>query len=173
LDKENKRLRTKVQNARIITREKMTQADLDRFKEQLEALREQLKELRVYKGSDAIHQGDTWHDNPTLYQAEAQEQALIRQITELEEKIRNAEVVEVPDDMQHVVLGCRVRIRFPDGDEEDYQIMGEASANPSKRIISDKSPLGQALMGKSVGDKVTYQAGNSTHRVKVITIEPA
>ena len=51
----------------------------------------QLADLRMYKGKDAIFQGDNWHDNPTLYQAELQEVSLMKEISDMKKKIQNIE----------------------------------------------------------------------------------
>ena len=42
-------------------------------------------------------------------------------------------------------------------DEEDYQIVGPAEADPAKGRISNESPVGRALMGKKKGDMVTVK----------------
>jgi transcription elongation GreA/GreB family factor len=150
--------------------EYMTAEGLARLEEQLQTLQEQLKSLRTYKGEEAIHAGDTWHDNPVLYQTEAQERTLMRSIAETEAKIRNAVIITAPPQVSHVAMGCKVEIRFSDGSVEAYRILGEADSAPRAGVISYKSPLGQALMNKAVGERVSFQAGGSMEQVEIISI---
>jgi transcription elongation GreA/GreB family factor len=150
--------------------EYMTEEGLERLKAQLLALQTQLKNLRIYKGEEAVHAGDTWHDNPVLYQTEAQERTLMRSIAETEAKIRNAVIIAAPRQASNVALGCTVRVRFPDGSAETFRILGEADSAPRAGVISYKSPLGRALMNKAVGEKVAYQAGDSLEQVEILSI---
>jgi transcription elongation GreA/GreB family factor len=150
--------------------EYMTAEGLERLEAQLLALQEQLKSLRAYKGEEAIHAGDTWHDNPVLYQTEAQERTLMRSIAETEVKIRNAVIIAAPQQASSVAMGCKVKVRFPDGSVETFRILGEADSAPRAGVISYKSPLGRALMNKAVGEEVAYQVGGSIEQVEILSI---
>ena len=56
-------------------------------------------------------------------------------------------------------MGTTVTVKQEGFDEpEVYQIVGKVEANPREGKISDKSPLGEALIGARQGDKVSYQA---------------
>ena len=54
----------------------------------------------------------------------------------------------------HISVGSHVRIKDEDGDEDEYDITGSTEADPVNGKISDESPIGAALIGHSVGDKV-------------------
>lgn len=154
----------------MANKELMTEEGYELLKKKIEDLEEQLKNLRLYKGEEAVHAGDSWHDNPTLYRVEAEERSLMLQIAELKGKLAHAEIISVVKNPDIVSLGCKVDIKFADGYVETYQILSEAESNPSQGKISYKSPLGAALMGKKVGDIVSYIVGNNTESVEIITI---
>jgi len=91
------------------------------------------------------------------YEAARNEQVLVEgRIKELDDLLKK---VEVADDTKggRVAIGARVRIRLEDADQE-LHIVGTTEADPGSGKISHKSPLGRALMGKKVGDKVDVEA---------------
>ena len=68
---------------------------------------------------------------------------------------------------------CFVKIYDVDFDEEvEYQIIGSTESDPSKGLISNESPVGQALLGKKVGDsvEVTIPETGATLKFKVLAI---
>lgn len=170
LNEEEEKLLVIIRNARL--KELMTAGDLQRLQQRLATLQDELRVLRTYKGGDAIHQGDTWHDNPTFYQAEAQERTLMQQIAECDEEIRRAHIVTTPERTDCVNIGSLVRVCFVDEPEEtlEYRILREMNKSGDGRTTSYKSPLGQALLDRSVGEIVAYQAGEQTYRVKILAI---
>ncbi len=95
------------------------------------------------------------------YDEARNEQAKVEaRIHELEQLIENAVVVdENAQDFSMVSLGATVRLHDDDNDEDiTYSIVGSNQAAPLDKKISDQSPIGKALMGKRVGDKVTVTA---------------
>lgn len=57
----------------------------------------------------------------------------------------------------NIKLGSKVTVRI-DGKKEVYMVVGEFEADPMERKISHESPLGKALLGKRVGEKVEVEA---------------
>jgi transcription elongation factor GreA len=53
---------------------------------------------------------------------------------------------------------------------ESYVIVGSAEADPGNGRISNESPLGKALMGQRVGDRVTYKAPSGSIEMKILNI---
>ncbi len=151
-------------------KEYMTSNGLVLLEKKIAEVEKKLQDLRLYKGEEAVHAGDSWHDNPTLYRVEAEEKSMMLQISELKDKLRRAEVIDVPQDNTEVAIGSKVDVKFSDGFIENYKILSETEANPRAGIISYKSPLGAALLGKKVGDRVKYSTGSSTEEVEVISI---
>ncbi|MBQ3214380.1 MAG: transcription elongation factor GreA [Clostridia bacterium] len=110
------------------------------------------------------------------YDAAKEEQAQIEaEIAEIENKLRFGKIINQKKlDTSKVNAGCFVKLKDLDFDDEfEYQIVGSTESDPSKGIISNESPVGQALLGKKVGDTVQIvlpQNNNATIRLKVLDI---
>jgi transcription elongation factor GreA len=106
------------------------------------------------------------------YEDAKNEQAFVEgEVLRLETILSSAQVIEDTGKKDKVVLGARVTI-VEEGtkDKEIYYLVGSAEANPTEGKISSESPLGKALLGKKVGDKVKVDApaGEITFVVKDI-----
>ncbi|MCK4260641.1 MAG: transcription elongation factor GreA [Halanaerobiales bacterium] len=88
------------------------------------------------------------------------EQAFVEgRIREIEQLLRNAEIVEDEYDSDSVSLGKDVTLRDLDTDQEvTYHLVGSVEADPLNCKISNESPLGKAILGKKVGDIVDIHA---------------
>ncbi len=110
------------------------------------------------------------------YDAAKEEQAQVEaEIAEIENKLRFGKIINQKKlDTSKVSAGCYVKLKDLDFDDEfEYQIVGSTESDPSKGIISNESPVGQALLGKKVGDSVQIilpQNNNATIRLKVLDI---
>jgi transcription elongation factor GreA len=86
------------------------------------------------------------------------EQALLEhRISTLQEKLRRSRVIKDSDiDTDRVSVGSTVTLRDKKkGDIRIYTLVGSAEADPTKARLSNESPVGQAILGKKVGDLVT------------------
>lgn len=91
-------------------------------------------------------------------------------IDELEELLKQAIIISQSSSSNHMVkLGSKVTLHAQ-GKKIIYSVVGEWEADPIEKKISHKSPLGQALMGKRVGEKVEVEApaGKIVYTVKSI-----
>ena len=92
------------------------------------------------------------------YDAARLEQSTVEsRIGELEEIVRNAKISDAKIDKNVVGLGAKVTVHI-DGDEDTFHVVGTPEANPLQKRISHESPLGIALLGKKVGEKVGVDA---------------
>ena len=91
-------------------------------------------------------------------------------ILTIENQLREAVIVSTHDSAR-VSLGATVVVEDEDGVEESYTIVGSPEARPTEGRISNESPVGRALMGKVVGDKVAVQVPSGTldYTIKSIT----
>src|SRR5690606_15567026 len=89
------------------------------------------------------------------YDAARTQQSMVEgRIEELEAILRKARVIEHSNVSNgKVAMGSKVAVEI-DGDRMDVNLVGSAESDPSKGLISIESPLGQALLGSKVGDKV-------------------
>ncbi len=129
-------------------------------KEKLEELKQELADL---KGRRRIEVGERLKrakelgdlsENSEYFEAR-EEQALVEaRIGELEDTIKNAEIIEKPSSTGIVSIGSAIEVK-KDGQQIKFTIVGSNEANPTGGFISNESPLGRAFLGKKVGDKVT------------------
>ena len=107
------------------------------------------------------------------YDAAKDEQRDIElRIEELEKLLKNAEVVDEDEiDLDKVSIGCQVKVYDVDFDEEmEFKIVGSTEANSLQNKISNESPVGAALIGKSVGDVVDVETQAGVLQYKVLEI---
>jgi transcription elongation factor GreA len=122
------------------------------------------------KLTEAVSQGDL-KENADYHDAKEQQAFMEGRIKYLENVLRSAKIIEATSKSDQVRLGSVVTI-VEDGtsDEETYTIVGAAEANPREGKISNESPIGAALLGRSVGEKVKARtpAGELVFKVKKI-----
>lgn len=147
------------------------------YEDYLKAIAEkekQLADLRMYKGTDAIFQGDNWHDNPTLYQAELQEISLMREIAEMKHKLQNnVEIIENLGDEELIDIGDIVKIDMifseNDREEEIFKLVATTNLKFDAEIqeVSINSPIGNAMYHKKVGEIATYKVQDRTFTLQI------
>lgn len=110
--------------------------------------------------------------NTPEYDDARNEQAFVEgRILTLENIIRNAVIIEEAHDHHRVSLGSTVTVINHKGEREHYTIVGSAEADPKAGKISNESPVGLALLGKTVGDEVEVRAPAGTLRWTIVRID--
>ena len=141
----------------------------------LASLEEELLELTKVKRTEvalriksAREMGDISEN--AEYDSALQEQSFVEgRILELEEILKVAQVAE--DSIAGIVgVGSKVTVHI-DGDEEVFHIVGAPEANPMDGKISHESPLGKALVGKKVGEKIEVEAPVGVLTYTVLNVE--
>lgn len=118
----------------------------------------------------AIRQGDL-SENADYIQAKEEQAFLEGRIKDIQAMLRNVALIEEQTGGT-VRIGSRVTVSEDGLDElETFMMVGAAEADPTQGRISNVSPLGQALIGKKVGDKVTIQAPAGETVFKIVEIE--
>ncbi len=134
--------------------------------EGLEELKKELQELKKIKRPevlDRVSQARAMGDlsENSEYTAAREELSLIDgRIEELEDMLKRVQIIEASNDGKEgkiVKLGSRVNVTVG-SKKEVFTVVGEWEADPHERKISHESPLGKALIGKSVGEKVEVAA---------------
>lgn len=106
------------------------------------------------------------------YDAAKNDQGLMEaRIRQIEALLNTAEVREATDDGT-VQIGSVVTVIDDDGDEMDYFVATHENKVAGLLLASPDGPLGSALMGSKVGDKVSYQAPGGDFSVEIKGIEP-
>ena len=121
---------------------------------------------------EAIQMGDL-SENADYIMAKEDQAFLEGRIQELEQVLRNAQIIQNEDSDRHdnVRVGATVTVQEPGEDAEMYTIVGAHEADPRKRKISNESPIGRALLGKSAGDVVKAETPGGVLVLKVVKIE--
>lgn len=144
----------------------------------LKALEDELENLKVVKRKEvaakikeAREQGDL-SENAEYDAAKDEQRDIEARIDELEQILKNAEVVvEDEVDSDKINIGCTVAVYDEEFDEEiEFKIVGSTEANSLEGKISNESPVGQALMGKEVGDVVDVETQAGVIQYKVLGI---
>lgn len=135
----------------------------------LRALEDELEQLKTVKRKEVAEKikvargyGDLSENSE--YDEAKNEQGLVEgRIALLEKMLKHARVVTEEElSTDRVSVGSHVLIRDEDGEEEEYDITSSAESDPMNGKISDASPIGAALIGHSVGDKVEIALPNGT-----------
>ena len=108
------------------------------------------------------------------YQDSKRQQGFISgRIKDIEAMLERATIVEEAVAGSGIVgIGSKVQVRDMDYDEEDtFTLMGSSGNEYSKGNISATSPVGVALMGKKVGDKVTVSTPGGKTTFEILVIE--
>ena len=110
--------------------------------------------------------------NSPEYEDARNEQAFVEgRILTLEDIIQNVEIIEEAHDHHRVNLGSHVTVHNHKGDTETYTIVGTFEADPKGHRISNESPVGEALLGKTVGAEVRVEAPAGTLRWTIVSID--
>ena len=138
----------------------MTQKGYDEAVERLKYLQTEKKREITERIKIARGFGDLSEN--AEYDAAKNEEALNEiDIRDLENKIKNAKIMEESSDVSKVHFGNTVTVYDYDLEEEaTYTVMGSTEADPDRNIVSIDSPMGLALSGARKGDKVTVHAPN-------------
>ncbi len=107
------------------------------------------------------------------YHAAKEEQGKMEgRISQLARMLQNAEIVEIDADAQEVQPGCVVGIRYEgDDDVEKYLLGSIEEQRDGVDVMSPGSPIGEALIGATIGDSVSYEAPGGELTVEVVSIE--
>ena len=140
----------------------------------LEAELEQLKTVRRGEVAERIHaakeEGDIMENS--AYDEAKNEQAFVEgRIMTIEQMLKNAVMIVETRARDSVGLGSYVTVvERGGGDDEMYQIVGSAEADPTRGRISNESPVGRALLGKRVGDEVQVKIPDGVRHLKISEI---
>jgi transcription elongation factor GreA len=140
-------------------------------------LQDELDFLRTFKRqeiADRLHEamdGGELIENAE-YEAAKNEQAFVEgRIKELEMVLATAHVIEEKSvAVESAQVGSTVTIQEDGAESEVYTIVGAADADPASGRISNESPLGKALLGHKVGDRIQVDAPAGVFVVSILKL---
>jgi transcription elongation factor GreA len=148
----------------------LTPEGLAKLNEELEYLRN-VKRPEIAERIHEAWENDAARDNVPSYDYAKNDQAMVEgRILELEYLIRNAQIINSVAQTDIAQLGSTVSLESTDGNKRTFTIVGSAEAKPAEGRISNESPVGRALIGKRVGDKVEVMVPAGVQRFKVTSI---
>ena len=133
---------------------------VDRRKEVAQKLKEAREQVDLSEYAEFVAAKDEQRDIET-------------QIAELEEILKNAEVVQDNNtDKDAIKMESVVKLHDVEYDEDiEYVIVGSSEADSLNNKISNESPLGAAMLGKKVGDTVKVEAPAGVIEYKIISVQ--
>lgn len=148
----------------------ITQVGLDSLNEELNQLITVKRPEIVSRLENARQEGDL-SENSDYTNARDELEFLDGRIDELTHVVNNAVVVsETANNGSKVALGTQVTVAI-DGSEHMFEIVGNWEADPMNKKISYESPLGQALVGRAVGEEVEVEAPAGKISYQIVSIK--
>lgn len=132
-----------------------------------------LKKTKRLEIAEKIHQARQYGDlaENSEYDSALEDQALTEnRIAELEIILKNVKLIAEQHVVDFVVIGSTVKIDM-DGEIDEFKIVGRFEADPSKKRISNESPLGTVLLGAKKGEVVEVTTPIVRYKCKVLEIK--
>lgn len=146
----------------------LTREALDNFQKEYELLTQMRRPQLVARLNETRVIGSLEENNE--HAQVRQDLAFITErIAELEEIFKKTVLIK-PSKADIVTLGSTVVVETEDGLDE-FMIVGTLEADPANNKISNESPIGQALLGKKVGETVVVKTSIVNHSCKIIKIK--
>lgn len=150
---------------------RVTNEGLQKLQEELKYLKEVKRQEVVAAIALALSYGDL-SENSEYDEAKAEQGKVESRINELEEILKTVIVIDESEIQTDIVdIGAIVAVfNKTAGREIEYTIVGATEANPLKGKISDRSPIGKAIVGKKAGDVVEVETPAGVITVEILNI---
>ncbi len=149
----------------------LTQSGYDKLAAELEELKTNGRKDVAEKIKVARAFGDL-SENSEYDEAKNEQAEIEARIEKIEGILRTAEVISEADiDTNHVSVGTVVKVHDYEFDEEvEYAIVGSTETDPFANKISSESPIGAALLGRSIGEEVNVAVPDGAIKIKILDI---
>jgi transcription elongation factor GreA len=140
-----------------------------RLQDELDDLRTRGR-VEIARDIEAARMLGDLSENGDYHAAKDSQGKMESRIRQLEAMLKDAELVE-KGPTGEVAAGVTVRLRYVGDDEVERYLVGSIEERDAgTAVISPGSPLGQALMGKRAGAKVTYEAPSGQLAVEIVSV---
>jgi transcription elongation factor GreA len=143
----------------------------DKYAE-LQAKLERLKGIRpgaIQEVKRLALMGD-FSENAAYQIAKGRLRGINQRISEIEDHLKRAEIIEAKPNRGIVELGRRVTVEV-NGKEKTFEILGSSETDPTGGVISHNSPLGRALMGHKAGETVMLELAGRTVMYRIFSVD--
>ncbi len=151
----------------------LSQEKYEKLKEELEHLTTVRRREVAEKLEYAKSLGDL-SENSEYQEAREDQSSTEERIAKVESLLRSAEIVsyDAHETGDSISIGSKVTVRKEGGEREDvYEIVGEEESDISQKRISNKSPVGAAIIGKKKGDEVVVRTPNGEAKYTIVKVE--
>ena len=151
----------------------MTAEGLKKLREELENLKNSERPKIIKAIADAREHGDL-SENAEYHAAKELQGLIEAKITEMENAIANAQVIDVKDipETGRVIFGSTVKVYDSNNDTElTYKIVGNLESDPENGHISIETPIAKGLIGKFVDDEIKIQTPSGDLNYEVIEVK--
>jgi len=149
----------------------LTVEGLAKLEEELDFLKSKRRAEIALRIKQALAFGDISENSE--YDEAKNEQAFAEgRIAQIENILKTAKVIDDEDIQTDIVsVGCKVNLKDIElGDEVEYTIVGSAEVDPLNLKISNESPVGNALIGKGIGDIVDIIVPDGVIKYEILSI---
>ena len=151
--------------------EKLTRSDVEKIKEEIEYRKLVVRKRELEAVKEARAQGDL-SENFEYKAAKQDKNRNESRIRYLEKMLKYAQIVSDESEEVEVGINNTVDVYFEDDDEvETYRLVTSVRGNSLQGLISIESPLGKALKGHKVGERIFVKAGDGGYYVVIRKIE--
>jgi len=109
-------------------------------------------------------------ENAEYHEARSQQADVEERISKLESILKNATIVEDRHG-DYVIIGSTVTVEKNDGKKRTFMIVGSAESDISADKLSNRSPIGHAVLGKKKGETFSFNSPSGTMTYKVVDIK--
>lgn len=154
-----------------VEKKQISKEGLEKYIEELNFLKGEKRTEIAEKIKEAREQGDL-SENAEYDAAKNEQRDIELRIEEIENIIKNAEVVEKSDLKKGTIgVGSHVKLLYiKENDEVEYDIVGASEADSLNGKISNESPLGKELLGKKKGDAIEVQLTRGKLKVEILKV---
>jgi transcription elongation factor GreA len=155
-----------------VKRTPMTLRGAERLRQELKQLKSEARPNVIKAIAEARSHGDL-SENAEYHAAREQQSFIEGRINDLENRLSNAEVIDVTklNANGRVVFGSTVEVEDEDsGAKLTYQLVGDDEADIKHGLLSVSSPIARALIGKSEGDVVDVTAPGGTRSYEIVSV---
>jgi transcription elongation factor GreA len=154
-------------------KEPITILGLESLKSELEQLKNIKRPQIVAAIAEARSHGDL-KENAEYHAAKEQQAQMESRVIEINDIIARANVIDVTkiEDNGNVIFGSTVTVQDLEiNKKKTYKIVGKDEADISKNLIYFKSPIGKALIGKTIEDVVAVETPSGERKFEILNIQ--
>ena len=151
----------------------LTRNAYERLRAELDRLRTEGRQEMAARLQRAREHGDIREN--AEYDAAKDAQGLMEaRIRDLERLLKDPDIVEGPVPADQALPGVLVTVRIEEDQEEETYLLAASKEEriDGLRTVTADSPLGSALLGRKVGERISYQAPGGTFACQIVRLEP-